>query len=297
MAVMPVGLDRRSLACAERAGCEGDTLHCRNQLYGKEFNMFESTTSNQKRFWIVHICHFCDILNFEYFKWLYANIVYDFIRVQCSFQTFSKLTRAPFTFLNVRVWRVWGSPSCGLEMILVKSVWEVKVTETICPQICMGYLFILKLILLDFQYKVIFWKSFSCFRKCVFSRVKYYCWEKLNETNKRLIKPCCTVYCPFHLFSTLPWDKTVRHRVYKHLWLFQFQSKIHSWIHKDNALSGFHPVCSAVRHYPQYLRKSYLLQHGLELLHTWQTASVLDSNTPLANCLLSFFLFLLFQFC
>lgn len=51
MAVMPVGLDRRSLACAERAWCEGDTLLCRNQLYGKEFvYMFEIVTANKKYF-------------------------------------------------------------------------------------------------------------------------------------------------------------------------------------------------------------------------------------------------------
>lgn len=37
MAVMPVGLDRRSLACAERAGRAGDAAHGRNTLYGKEF--------------------------------------------------------------------------------------------------------------------------------------------------------------------------------------------------------------------------------------------------------------------
>lgn len=34
---------------------------------------------------------------------------------------------------------------------------------------------------------------------------------------------------------------------------------------------------------PQYLLRSHLLQHGLELLQSWQIASVLDSNTPLVN--------------
>lgn len=46
---------------------------------------------------------------------------------------------------------------------------------------------------------------------------------------------------------------------------------------------------------PQYLLRSHLLQHGLELLHSWQTASVLDSNTPLVNyiCFPFFFSFCL----
>lgn len=34
---------------------------------------------------------------------------------------------------------------------------------------------------------------------------------------------------------------------------------------------------------PQYLLRSHLLQHGLELLHSWQTASVLDSKSPSVN--------------
>lgn len=44
---------------------------------------------------------------------------------------------------------------------------------------------------------------------------------------------------------------------------------------------------------PQYLLRSHLLQHGLELLHSWQTAPVLDSNTPLVNyvCIPFFSLF------
>lgn len=44
---------------------------------------------------------------------------------------------------------------------------------------------------------------------------------------------------------------------------------------------------------PQYLLRNHLLQHGLELLHSWQTASVLESNTPLVNyvCILFFSLF------
>lgn len=37
MVMMPVRLDRRSLACAERAWCRGDALHCRNKLHGGEF--------------------------------------------------------------------------------------------------------------------------------------------------------------------------------------------------------------------------------------------------------------------
>lgn len=44
---------------------------------------------------------------------------------------------------------------------------------------------------------------------------------------------------------------------------------------------------------PQYLLRSHLLRHGLELLHSWQTASVLESNTPLVNyvCIPFFSLF------
>lgn len=43
----------------------------------------------------------------------------------------------------------------------------------------------------------------------------------------------------------------------------------------------------------QYLLRSHLLQHGLELLQSWQTASELDSNTTLVNyvCFPFFFLF------
>lgn len=43
----------------------------------------------------------------------------------------------------------------------------------------------------------------------------------------------------------------------------------------------------------QYLLRSHLLEHGLELLHSWQTASVLDSNTALVNyvCIPFFFSF------
>lgn len=44
---------------------------------------------------------------------------------------------------------------------------------------------------------------------------------------------------------------------------------------------------------PQYLLRSHFLLHGLELLHSWQTASVLDPNTPLVNyvCIPFFSLF------
>lgn len=43
----------------------------------------------------------------------------------------------------------------------------------------------------------------------------------------------------------------------------------------------------------QYLLRRYLLQPGLELLHSWHTALLLNFNTPSVNCLFSIFVLFL----
>lgn len=70
---------------------------------------------------------------------------------------------------------------------------------------------------------------------------------------------------------------------------FTFSTKFsHEFIKIMHSLDPF-PFAQLSDITPQYLLRSHLLQHGLELLHPWQTVSVLDSNTPLVNCLFSFF--------
>ena len=63
MAVMPVGVDGRSLACAERAGCDGDAWRCRKKP-GKRERFFSplcdvlrgQTTTNKEGLDVLKPC-------------------------------------------------------------------------------------------------------------------------------------------------------------------------------------------------------------------------------------------------
>lgn len=113
----------------------------------------------------------------------------------------------------------------------------------------------------------------------------------------RRIKSCCTLYILALEHSSVRAGYTGKF-VYKHLRLCHFQLKCsHELIKIMHSLDPI-PCAQLSAITPQYLLKSHLLHHGLELLHSWQTASVLDSNTPLVNyvCFPFFFPFLPLKF-
>lgn len=204
MAVMPVGLDRRSLACAERAWCEGDTLHCRNQLYGKEFvYMFERANGKQKKQEYFELCAFVSFRVIHYFEFCTS-----LIPIQCSFQTFFMLTLAP-SFLwcrslkSVRPTILWfGANSCR----------GCSVSQNYGKPYTVRYLFTSKFFFLfdanDFAFpdvvhcNALFWKGDVCSRDDTkfpfFTQVMWH--AKVKWDKWRHIK---AVHCRFVLFNIL----------------------------------------------------------------------------------------------
>lgn len=116
MAVMPVGLDRRSLACAEQAWCEGDTLHCRNQLYGKEFVCMFEKGKQKERARRAPCTSVCQVF------WTIAS-------ERWRFNTGARLLCWHWQlFLWIGTPKSVSSVFCGLKLILAKP--EVQAKET-----------------------------------------------------------------------------------------------------------------------------------------------------------------------
>lgn len=91
-----------------------------------------------------------------------------------------------------------------------------------------------------------------------------------------------------HLYKTFSCERSMN--VYKHLSGVCCLKRILSWIHKDNALPGAGPMCSAVPHYHTIWWRSHLTLHGLKLPHCWQTAVEFYSSATSGNCVcISFF--------
>lgn len=114
-----------------------------------------------------------------------------------------------------------------------------------------------------------------------------------REGHDRLLTYCVDVSSrsPF-VQNVLMWKRSLN--VYKHLSCCCYLGRILSWIHKDNALPGQGPMCSAVPHYHTVWWKSHLTPHGLKLPHCWQTAAVFWSTTTSVNCVCISFLLLRF---
>lgn len=100
-----------------------------------------------------------------------------------------------------------------------------------------------------------------------------------------------SAWSPFVL-DVLMWKRSLN--VYKHLSRCCYLRRILSWIHKDNALPGHGPMCSAVPHYHTVWWKSHLTPDGLKLPLCWQTATVFWSTTTSVNCVCISFLLLRF---
>lgn len=78
--------------------------------------------------------------------------------------------------------------------------------------------------------------------------------------------------------------------VYKHLGLHRCQDKILSWIHKDNALPGSHPICSAVWHYPTVSFEEPLTTAWFRITPLLANSLSIRLQRPFAKlCLYSFF--------
>lgn len=119
-------------------------------------------------------------------------------------------------------------------------------------------------------------------------------WQNASRAKKNFFKISNAVF-ELHLYKTFSCER--RTNVYKHLSGVCCLKRILSWIHKDNALPGAGPMCSAVPHYHTIWWRSHLTLRGLKLPHCWQAAVEFYSSATSGNCVcISFFFFLPFQF-
>lgn len=124
---------------------------------------------------------------------------------------------------------------------------------------------------------------FTWFRKCFFSQSSVIVGRSYMRQMKDTLK-LAVLYTLHFSSSTSFRERRLQDSVFTNTYAsFTFSTKFsHEFIKIMHSLDSF-PFAQLSDITPQYLLRSHLLQHGLELLHPWQTVSVLDPNTPLVN--------------